>query len=49
MDEPIKDRLTANLHRMTASKPEYLSTTDFIHLMADKGFTGGVDMARLRY
>jgi hypothetical protein len=45
MDEPINVRFNRELYeQMTAAKPKYLSTTDFIHLMADKGL-GGVDMS----
>ena len=41
MSDAINVRFNRELYeQMTACKPKYLSTTDFIHLMADKGLTG---------
>jgi hypothetical protein len=41
MSDAINVRFNRELYeQMTANKPTYLSTTDFIHLMADKGLTG---------
>ena len=38
MPDAINVRFNRSLYdQMTAHKPDYLSTTDFIHLMADKG------------
>ena len=45
MSDAINVRFNRELYeQMTASKPTYLSTTDFIHLMADKGLTGCAKM-----
>ena len=41
MSDAINVRFNRELYeQMTAAKPKYLSTTDFIHLMADKGLMG---------
>ena len=45
MSDAINVRFNRELYeQMTACKPKYLSTTDFIHLMADKGLTGCATM-----